>query len=199
AARPAPPADPVASWYAQGRSDGIGDRLLMFDNSGAPSFELLRFHQQWAQAPGFEQALRQRVERLERFQHRTFSYVRAVEHLDGGDSLALVSTYTPGKRLSEMFHGPRLMGLHPAFATWLIRQLTPALAELQRQGSDITHGALTPDRVVLTPEGSLVIVEHVLGSALESLRLTTSAWWNELGVIAPTTDAGPARLDHRTD
>src|SRR5438477_11953246 len=107
-ARPARPEQPLASWYAQGRSDGIGDRLLMFDNTGAPSFELLRFHGKWASASGFERALRQRVERLNQFQHPAFPHIRAVEYLDGADGLALVSTCTPGKRLSEMFHGLRL-------------------------------------------------------------------------------------------
>ena len=33
----------LASWYTPGRSDGFGDRLLMFDNTDAISLELLRF------------------------------------------------------------------------------------------------------------------------------------------------------------
>jgi hypothetical protein len=189
----------LASWYAQGRSDGIGDRLLMFDNTGAPSLELLRFHAKWAAAPGFERSLRHRVDRLSRFEHPAFPHIRAVECLEGDNGLALVSTYTPGKRLSEMFHGPRLMGLHPAFATWLIRQLTPALAELQRQGLNVTHAALTPDRVVLTPDGSLVMLEHVLGSALDALRLPALRLWGEFGILAPPTNFDPAPLDARTD
>lgn len=189
----------LASWYAPGRTDGLGARLLMFDNSGAASLELLRFRPELASAFGFERALRQRVARLDRFYHRAFPGVRAVEYLDEGDALALVSTYTPGKRLSEMFHGPRLMGLHPAFATWLIRQLTPALAELQRHGPELSHGALAADRVVLTPEGTLVIVEHALGSALESLRLTPARFWTDFGILAPTDDDGATRLNRRTD
>ncbi|HWW82774.1 MAG TPA: hypothetical protein VNZ26_04180, partial [Vicinamibacterales bacterium] len=58
------PRQPLASWYAQGRSDGIGDRLLMFDNTSAASLELLRFRPEFAAAPGFESALRERVARL---------------------------------------------------------------------------------------------------------------------------------------
>ena len=34
---------PLASWYTEGLCDCIGDRLLMFDNTGKPSLELLRF------------------------------------------------------------------------------------------------------------------------------------------------------------
>src|SRR5690242_17327022 len=96
----------VASWYTQGQSDGFGDRLLMFDNTGAPTFELLRFRSELAEVPGFERALRSRVDELAQFQHPAFTRVRAVERLDGGEGLALVSTHTPGKRMSEMFQGP---------------------------------------------------------------------------------------------
>jgi len=45
---------PLASWYAEGTSDGLGDRLLMFDNAGTPSLELLRFRRHLADADGFE-------------------------------------------------------------------------------------------------------------------------------------------------
>jgi hypothetical protein len=57
-------------------SDGIGDRLLMFDNSNAPSLELLRFRPELADAPGFEAALREQVQRIGRFQHPAFARVR---------------------------------------------------------------------------------------------------------------------------
>src|SRR6266568_2581345 len=84
---------PLASWYTEGSSDGIGDRLLMFDNAGTPSLELLRFRPQLAAAIGFEDALRQRVDRLQQFEHPAFPNVRAVDQLESG-GLALVSTFT---------------------------------------------------------------------------------------------------------
>ena len=135
----------VASWYTQGRSDGLGDRLLMFDNTNAASLELLRFRSALAAAPEFELALRARVAQLARFNHPGFPAVRAVEHLDDGSGLALVSTHVPGRRLSEMFQSPQpRAGLHPAFVTWLIRQLTTSLAALQAQGEGVAHGAPSP-------------------------------------------------------
>jgi hypothetical protein len=97
------PSPSLASWYTQGRSDGLGDRLLMTDNTGAESLELLRFHPSFAGAFGFERALREQVERLDRFHHAAFPRVRAVEYLDDGDALALVATHVSGTRLSEMF------------------------------------------------------------------------------------------------
>jgi hypothetical protein len=68
-----------ASWYAQGVSDAVGDRLLMFDNTGGPSLELLRFSWKVTALPGFEEALRERVEVLSQFRHPSFAKVRAVE------------------------------------------------------------------------------------------------------------------------
>src|SRR3954468_19810868 len=82
---------PLASWYTHGVSDGLGDRLLMFDNTAAASLELLRIRPALAAAPGFEQSLRRSVERLSSFKHPAFSQVRSVQYLDGGDGLALVS------------------------------------------------------------------------------------------------------------
>src|SRR3954470_24112758 len=85
----------LASWYTEGLCDPIGDRLLMFDNTGQPSLELLRIRPALADANGFEDALRERVDALHSFGHAAFSQVRAVQRLDSGD-LALVSTFTDG-------------------------------------------------------------------------------------------------------
>ena len=78
---PAGEAGNLASWYTQGHSDGVGDRLLMFDNSGTPTLELLRFRPELVAAFGFEQALRDRVDRLKTFKHAAFPEIRAVEYL----------------------------------------------------------------------------------------------------------------------
>ena len=48
----------LTTWYAQGQSDGFGDRLLMFDNTNAPSWEILRFKPALAREPRFDAALR---------------------------------------------------------------------------------------------------------------------------------------------
>lgn len=193
-----PARQPLASWYTQGESDGLGDRLLMFDNSGTPSLELLRFRQEISAAFGFEGALRERVEALRTFSHPSFPAVRAVEHLEGSNDLTLVSTFIPGKRLSEVFRSPRA-GLHPSFASWLIRELTPALADLQSHAPGITHGALTPDRIVLTSDGRLIIIEHVLGAAIEQLHFSPRQLWQELGIVGRPAPYGVSKLDSRAD
>jgi len=201
------PQRPLASWYTQGRSDGLGDRLLMADNTGTAALELLRFRPALAATYGFESALRERVERLDRFRHPAFPQVHAVEYLEEGDGLALVSTYTAGKRVADLLpppsdwphrpYAPRAEA-HPAFATWLIRQITSAVADLQAQGHEIAHGALTADRIVLTPDRRVVVIEHVLGSALASLELSPDSLWAQVGVVSETSFGVPL-LDPRSD
>jgi serine/threonine protein kinase len=203
-----PPAPkPLASWYAQGVSDDIGDRLLMFDNSDAPSLELLRFHPHLAQTPGFEAALREEVQRLAHFQHPAFARIRAVQRLEPDDDLALISNYTPGKRLSEVLHRTR----GPEFAAALIQQLAPALALFQQHASGASHGLIDPERIVVSPEGRLTIVEHVVGRAIEMLgdpqlssssvalppgadgtspRTDAAADWYQLGLVAASALLG---------
>ena len=192
---PSPQQKALACWYAQGPSDALGDRLLMFDNSTAPSLELLRLRPDFASAPGFEAALRERVRRLREFKHPAFARVRAVEFLERREGLAIISNYTPGQRLSEVLEQAR----GPARATTLIRELAPALVMLQQHGAGLAHGVLGVDRIVVSPEGRLTIVEHVLGSAIETLGLPASQLAT-IGVAVPPgrTDA-PPQLDGSTD
>jgi PEGA domain len=182
----------------------------MFDNTETDSLELLRFYPSLTAIDGFEDALHERVRQVGRLPDHAFPLIVAVERLEGDAALALVSTYTPGKRLSAFFDkpGPR-RGLNPAFVTGVVTQVIQALTVLQSKGDDITHSALTPDRVVVTTGGRICIVEHVLGLALRKLNLSASQLWREFGLItAPTPtgvgqtgaiQVGAARLDAQTD
>ena len=77
-----------ASWYTPGFSDGLGDRLLMFDNTSASSLELLRFKPEFGGDAAFEEALRTRVDQLANFSHPSIAKVRAVEQLGEDEGLA---------------------------------------------------------------------------------------------------------------
>src|SRR5690242_10811136 len=160
----------LASWYTPGRTDGFGDRLLMFDNTDSVSLELLRFRRELAVSNGFENALRDRVDQLSHLRHPAFAPVRAVVHLDDQD-LTLVSAHLAGQRLSELPTGKLRKGLHPAVVTWIVREITPALAALQSTGPHVAHGALSTDRIVLTSDGRLCIAEHTLGWAIRRLTV----------------------------
>jgi serine/threonine-protein kinase len=192
--------DGVASWYTPGLVDGFGDRLLMFDNTETESLELLRFYPSLSSIAGFEHALHERVRQVGRIPDHAFPLIVAVERLEGDGTLALVSTHIPGKRLSVFFDRPGPpRGLSPSFVTGIVTQIVQAMTVLQSKGDDITHSALTPERIVVTTGGRVCVVEHVLGSALRQLNLSLSQLWREFGLVAMPDASGGVRLDARND
>jgi hypothetical protein len=184
----------LTTWYAQGHSDALGDRLLMFDNTSAPSWEILRFKPELAADARFETELRQRVGQLSSFRHPAFPVVRPINELELDEGLAVVSTYTSGVSLSEGLKKPR----SATFAVRLLRQLVPAVAALQQHGPAISHGAITLERLVLTAEGRLMVREHMVGSAIERLQLSAATLWSDFGLLT-TPSAGMVSLGARCD
>ena len=185
----------LTTWYAQGHADGLGDRLLMFDNTTAPSWELLRFKPELTRDPRFSTALRHRIETLSTFQHPAFPVVRSIKEFGLEEGLAVVSTYVPGVRLSDALKKPRSM----EFAVHLLRQLMPALAALHEHSDGIAHGAVTLDRVVLTNDGRLTIREHMVGSGVEALELSAAQLWSNFGILTPLSRLVCPPLDTRSD
>jgi hypothetical protein len=182
--------------YVPSLADELGERVLILDDEGTPSLELLRFRSTLTTIPGFEVALRRRVERLRQFRHEAFGPPPAVEYLGADRRLVLLSSYIKGRRLADVIEDAQ----GPAFASSLIQQLAPALAAFHHYGDGIGHGALTPARIVITPEGKLIIVEHVLGSALERLQLAAGPVHLDLGIPVPATAITfRPRIDNRTD
>jgi hypothetical protein len=183
----------LVSWYAEGWSDQLGDRLHLFDNAG-PALELLRFRDDVARAPGFEAALRARLEQLRDFIHPSFARVRALTVLDQPNpQLALVSELTPGIRLSEVLRAAQHARVRadPGSAVWLLRQLLAALAALHEAGGRLSHGLLGPERVIVTENGELAITEYMLGAAVERLNLPPDELARRFGVVVRDAGAGP--------
>src|SRR5436309_4355378 len=180
--------------------DPLGERRHIADASGADILELLCLRADLTSVPSFEFALRERVSRLANFRHAYYGRVRSVDRLNDGSTLALVSERVPGVRLSEILHvaEQRQLTLDINTALTLIRQLVPAVALLHEHARDVANGALGPERLVITPNARLVIVEHVLGAALEQLRFSQDRYWNELRIPVPRSSGLP-RFDHRTD
>ena len=170
------------------------------DPTGSDTLEVLSLRSELSAVPSFEFALRERLSRLANFRHAFYGRVRGVERLTDSDStLAIISDHTQGIRLSEILvrAEERRLGVDINTALCLIRQLVPAVAMLHEHARDVAHGAIGPERLVLTPGGRLVIVEHVMGSALEQLRYAPDRYWSELRVAIPA--ASGTRLDHRAD
>jgi len=180
--------------YTPAWSDGLGDRVLLFDVGTGTSLELLRFKPEFSGRPDFEAALRKRAAALAQLRHPSLATLRSVERVENNAQLVLVSQHVAGRRLSEIL--PNARG--PAFALEFIRQITPALSALQGVAPGVAHGVLTADRVIVTREGRLVVVENCLGPAVESLRFMSSWLRSDLGLAVPEGGT-TALLDQRLD
>jgi hypothetical protein len=199
ATHPATAQEPSSSLPAF--EDGLGKRYhpAVPGEYDAP-LEVLCFRQELTSVPSFEFALRERVGHLASFQHPYYARVRKVERLsDRGGTLALVSECTHGVRLAEMLvtAEQRRVALDIDAGLCLVRQLAAALA-LLHDSTRVAHGAIGPERLVITPQARLFIPEFVLGPALEQLRYSRERYWKDLRVALPHS-VGLARFDDRVD
>jgi hypothetical protein len=181
--------------------DAFGERRRIVAPTGSDTLDVLCLRGELTSVPSFEFALRERVSRLAGFRHPYFAQVRTVERLsDTGRTLALISNAQTGVRVSELLAtaAKHDVVLDSGAAMCLIRQLVTAMATFHEQAPDAAHGALGPERVVVTPNARLVILEHVMGSAIEQLQYSEDRYWRELRVPCPRTDGAPV-IDHRAD
>ena len=180
--------------------DGLGQRRLSVSATNE-SLELLALREELTAVSSFEFALRDRVSRLSSFQSEHYGRVRGVERIGKtGTTLAIVSEHVPGVRLSEVlaFAESRLLPIETNAALCLIRQLIHALALLHQKMPDVCHGAVGPERIIVTPQARLVLVEHVLGAALDQLHYTHERYWKTLRIPLARTGSGP-QFDRRSD
>jgi serine/threonine protein kinase len=180
--------------------DGLGQRRLSLSATNEP-LELLALREELTAVSSFEFALRDRVSRLSAFQSEHYGRVRGVERIGKtGTTLAIVSDHVAGVRLSEIlsFAESRLVPIETDAALCLIRQLIHALALLHQKMPDVCHGAVGPERIVITPQARLVLVEHVLGAALDQLHYSHEKYWKTLRIPLPRIGSGP-QFDRRSD
>ena len=173
---------------AQPFVDGLGERRVTIDIRGE-RLDILRLKAALGSVPSFESALRERAGRIAGFRHESFSRVRAIEIEKATGTLLVVSDHVRGVRLSTLLAAAekRSVATDLPAATRLIRQLVHAASAWREQMPDSVHGAIGADRIMVTPDGRLVIVETVLGSALEQLRYSRQRYWEELGVPLPAS------------
>ena len=181
--------------------DGLGERRRISDATGGDPVELLCLRRQLTAIPSFEFALRERAGRLANFRHTYFGRVRSIDRLsDPGATLAVVSDVTRGVRLSQLLTPAdrRPVTLDINAALHLIRQFVSAVAMLHENVPDVAHGAISPERLIVTSNARVVIVEYVLGAALEQLHYSPERYWKELRVALPPSATEP-RFDQRAD
>lgn len=179
-------------------SDGLGDRVVAVDAATGDLLQILRVRPQLLAVPSFEFALRERAARLANFRHAYYGRVRRIDRHPSG--LAIVSDHVEGIRLSEMLRvaAERGLSLDLNAALCLLRQVVPSIALLHENARDVAHGLLAPERLIVTPRARVVVVEHVLGSAVEQLQFNRDRLWQELRIAAPAS-AGAIRFDRRAD
>ncbi len=181
-------------------SDGLGYRVLGFDKKSGDRLEMLRLRPQFSSLPAFEAALREQAKRLDGFRHSSFARVRQIDRLaNQAAGIAIVSNHLEGHRLADLLNTAEHHQVRVDVDTTLclLRQLMGSLAALHATG-DVSHGALTPDRILVTPDARLVVTEYVLAPALETLQWSREKLWQDAKVLLPAS-AEPARLDHQSD
>ncbi|HEY1308147.1 MAG TPA: PEGA domain-containing protein [Vicinamibacterales bacterium] len=178
--------------------DGFGQRRHALSVAQEP-LEVLAFRDDLASVWSFEYALRDRAGRFSSFQSEYFARVRAVERLGkGGATLALISDHVRGHRLSEILAQAETYRLpvETDAALCLIRQVVSAVAQLHKK-PELWHGAIAPERIIVTPNARVVIVEQVLGASIEQLHYSCEQYWKELRVAMPKNGTG--QFDRRMD
>ena len=178
-----------------GRRDGLGERWLTTVSDGS-AVELLRIDSEVTVTPGFEEALRDRVGQLASFKDLAFATIR--ELYQDGANLMLVSTRVSGERLSELTGRGIAPGKRPAFVARLVRKVLGALSALEAVEPGVTHGALTPDRILLSANGGVCVTEYAFGSALPQLSLWPEELFIQFGLLAPPDEHGQAAFEPRT-
>src|SRR5262245_37978681 len=178
--------------------DGLGVRHRR-DGSDGP-LDVLVLRDTFASIPSFEFLLRERINKLAHVRRDSFARVLDLEHVPDGAKLAIVSKAVPGVRLSKMLAvaEQNLLPLDIDSALYFVQQLLGAMSELHKDAPDACHGTLAAERVVVTPDGTLVLVEHVLGAALGQLRYSPERYWKELRIALPIAVTAPV-LDRRAD
>jgi archaellum component FlaG (FlaF/FlaG flagellin family) len=182
-------------------SDGLGERVVAADGATGELLQILRLRPALTSVPSFEFALRERTARLANFRHAYYVRVRRVDRAMAPTSaLAIVSDHLEGTRLSDILRvaDDKQLQIDINAALCLIRQLVPAVSVLHENARDVAHGLIAPERLIVTPNARLVIVEHVLGAAIEQLQFGRDRLWQEFRVAMPPS-AGLPRFDHRAD
>jgi len=179
--------------------DGFGRRTRGIDPDSGDEVEVLELSATLVEHPGCVSALGDRVARFATVRHASYVHLRRLDR-PAADRLALVSDATAGWRLSHLLtaSSSAAVPLDITVVIGLLRQLLPAVALFGRHNRDAAIGALSPERLIVTPQGRLVIAEHAFGPALEKLNLGRERLWRDFRVcMAPS--AGLPRANARTD
>jgi len=179
--------------------DGFGRRTRGIDPDSGDQIEVLELAPALVEHAGFVAAPGDRVARFAAVRHASFVHLQRLDR-PAADRLALVSDDTEGWRLAQMLEvaSAASLPLDITVVIGLLRQLLTAVALFGRHNRDAAIGVLAPERLIVTPQGRLVIAEHAFGPAIEKLNLGRDRLWRDYRVsMAPS--AGLPRANPRAD
>jgi len=180
--------------------DGFGKRHQLTGPKGE-ALEVLILGDRLSAQPGIETTLREQLDRLSGFHHPSCGRVRGIARVVKSEAgLGIVSEQVRGERLSNLLRAAetRQLPLDVGASFWMIGQLVAAVALLHERVPGFSHGAIAPERIVITPDARLVVVEPILGAVLEQLDWSPQEYWRQLRVAVPSSSNRPA-FDQRTD
>jgi hypothetical protein len=167
--------------------DGFGIRTLGIDQETGDPVEILTLAPTLARAPEFVTAVGERVARVARVRHAMYARSRAIDRT--AQAVTLISDHVPGWRLDRVLDviEQQQWKLDINAIIVMLRQLIPAVALFSRHQRDATIGTIGPERLILTPQGRLVVAEYVLAPGLEKMQFSRERLWREFRVAVPHT------------
>lgn len=186
-------------YYGKVSQDGFGIRSRTLDSETGDPVEVLTFAPVLARAPEFGDAVAERVIRLARVRHALYARTRRVDR-SSEHALRLVADHVAGWRLDHVLTvmERERWTLDIGAVITLLRQLIPAVALFSRHQREATIGTIGPERLILTPQGRLVVAEYVLAPGLEKLQFPRERLWREFRVALPH-DASAGRIPPSAD
>ncbi len=179
-------------------TDGLGRRIAATDPATGEPVEHLELATELVLHTAFAAALAERVTRLAAVRHASYVQVRRVDR-PAIDRLVVVSSATPGRRLSDLLDASAAAGVRPDIEAVmaLLRQLLPAAALFSRNRQQAL-GTLGAERLFIVPPARVVIAEVAFGSAIDQLQLSRTDAWQRYQLAMPPLE-GPAASTPRGD
>lgn len=179
-------------------TDGLGRRVAATDPATGEPEEHLELATELVLHTAFASALAERVTRLAAVRHASYVQVRRVDR-PAIDRLVVVSSATPGRRLSDLLDASAAAGARPDIeaVVALLRQLLPAAALFSRNRQQAL-GTLAAERLFIVPPARVVIAEASFGSAIDQLQVSRSEAWQRYQLAMPPVE-GPVQSTPRGD
>jgi hypothetical protein len=178
-------------WH--GHRDQLGDRIVAERTTGLRS-EALALDPTLLTGEDAISILQWAVQEVTDIAHPALRTPREVQRVNNGERpVVLVSDYMPGTRVSQWLDTRK--GVPPATGTVLhiARQVGSALRTINEHAPGLHHGTVNLDRVLLTPDGRVILVEAGVGLCLaKQSHRRAEEWWEHYGIAVPFSPDVPA-------